>query len=164
MPRARRSRLVVRKLDDEVLVYDLERQEAHCLNPSAAAIWKACDGRRTVAEIAARAGESLGESIGNEAVWFGIQELAKRGLIGGEVGSKRGGGISRRNLVKLGLTTAALIPLVTSIVAPEAADAATACTTPGNFGVCTGAIGCCCASNHRICVNFFGGLCAGAVC
>jgi hypothetical protein len=45
--------LVINELTDEVLVYDLKRDKAHCLNQTAAAVWKLCDGQRTVAEIAA---------------------------------------------------------------------------------------------------------------
>jgi hypothetical protein len=31
-PTARKDQLIVKELDDETLVYDLERDEAHCLN------------------------------------------------------------------------------------------------------------------------------------
>ena len=51
-PRARTEGLVVRELPDELLVYDLERHRAHCLNPTAALVFKHCDGRRSVAQIA----------------------------------------------------------------------------------------------------------------
>jgi hypothetical protein len=54
LPRARTDGLVVKELTDEVLVYDLKRDKAHCLNLAAAAVWKLCDGRSTAAEIASR--------------------------------------------------------------------------------------------------------------
>ena len=31
LPQARTDNLVIRELDDETLVYDMERDEAHCL-------------------------------------------------------------------------------------------------------------------------------------
>ena len=37
LPLARRARIIVKKLRDEVLVYDLDRDKAHCLNRPAAA-------------------------------------------------------------------------------------------------------------------------------
>ncbi len=37
-PLARHEGLVVQKLDGEVLIYDLQRHRAHCLNSTAAAI------------------------------------------------------------------------------------------------------------------------------
>ena len=39
-PRARTEGLVVTELPDELLVYDLERHRAHCLNPTAALVFK----------------------------------------------------------------------------------------------------------------------------
>ena len=39
-PRARTEGLVVTELPDELLVYDLERHRAYCLNPTAALVFK----------------------------------------------------------------------------------------------------------------------------
>ena len=52
LPKKRKEGIIVKELPDEVLVYDLDRDKAHCLNHSAAAVWERCDGRTTVAEIA----------------------------------------------------------------------------------------------------------------
>ncbi|MBA3352846.1 MAG: PqqD family protein, partial [Blastocatellia bacterium] len=52
-PIARKNGLVVQEVPDEVLVYDLETNKAHCLNQSAAMIWRSCDGKNSVSEIAA---------------------------------------------------------------------------------------------------------------
>ena len=46
-PRARSDGLVVRHLPGELIVYDLERHAAHCLNETAATIFRHADGRRT---------------------------------------------------------------------------------------------------------------------
>src|SRR5262245_18504542 len=43
-PRAKTSELVVKKVGEELLVYDLARHKAHSLNRVAAAVWRACDG------------------------------------------------------------------------------------------------------------------------
>src|SRR5258708_762671 len=51
MPVARRTGIVVRKLENEVLIYDTENHQAHCLNENAALIWEHCDGKRTVNEL-----------------------------------------------------------------------------------------------------------------
>ena len=53
-PRRRQDRLVVRELGDELLVYDLDRHRACCLNASAALVWRHCDGHTPVTEIAKR--------------------------------------------------------------------------------------------------------------
>ncbi|HKG23128.1 MAG TPA: PqqD family peptide modification chaperone, partial [Blastocatellia bacterium] len=52
-PRARRDALVIRRLPEEVLIYDLQRHKAHCLNGSAAIIWNHCDGKTTMKQMAA---------------------------------------------------------------------------------------------------------------
>ena len=52
LPLARRQGIVIKEVDNEVLIYDLERDKAHCLNPSAAAIWRRCDGKTTMPVLA----------------------------------------------------------------------------------------------------------------
>ena len=52
-PIARRENLIVEELPDEVLVYDLTTDKAHCLNRTAALIWKNCDGEKTQGDLAA---------------------------------------------------------------------------------------------------------------
>ena len=58
LPKARSEALITKEVDGELLVYDRTRDKAHCLNESAAAIWKLCDGRTTPAEIARKLGSS----------------------------------------------------------------------------------------------------------
>ena len=48
LPAARTSGLVVRELAEETLVYDEERHRAHCLNRTAALVWRHCDGKTPV--------------------------------------------------------------------------------------------------------------------
>jgi hypothetical protein len=44
-PCARKAGLVIQDMPDEVLVYDLDTNKAHCLNKSAAFVWRSCDGK-----------------------------------------------------------------------------------------------------------------------
>ena len=44
-PVARQEGLVIQEMPDEVLVFDLKTNKAHCLNETAAFVWKACDGK-----------------------------------------------------------------------------------------------------------------------
>ena len=50
-PMARQNGLVVQEMPDEVLVYDLDSNKAHCLNQSAAFVWRSCDGDKSVMDI-----------------------------------------------------------------------------------------------------------------
>ncbi len=52
LPNARREDLVIREMPQELLVYDLGSDKAHCLNRTVAAVWKHCDGKTTVDEAA----------------------------------------------------------------------------------------------------------------
>lgn len=151
-PLARERSLIVEELADETLVYDLESHRAHCLNRSAALVWKQCDGRRSIAEIARRLKRELHEGMDEETVRYALDKLAKYHLL--ETGEKKGmpalasarqAVMTRRELVRrLGLAAAVALPLVTTIVAPTPAQAVTclpsgsACTVSGDCcsGVC----------------------------
>ena len=139
-PQAREDGLVVRELPDEILVYDLERHEAHCLNSTAGVVWKACDGRRSPAELA----EKL--KLQEDVVWLALEELWKRELLQGErtpdSGSEAERGISRAEVLKrAGVGAAAIsLPAVVSLVAPSAAHAVTCL---GSGSSCTVTSQCC---------------------
>jgi len=62
-PKARTADLIVKELPEEVLIYDLKRDRAHCLNLTAAAVWKYCDGQTSPAEIARRLARTLGSDV-----------------------------------------------------------------------------------------------------
>ncbi len=66
VPAARSSGLVVTELAGEVLVHDQERQAMHRLDHVAAAIWKACDGWRTVSDLGRSCACVLGTAVGND--------------------------------------------------------------------------------------------------
>lgn len=146
-PRARHEGIVVRELDGEVLIYDLDGHEAHCLNKTAALVWKHCDGETTPGEISRRLEAHLGETVDEEIVWVGLEELWKLGLLEGEE-PRRVNGMTRTQLVRRGAVAAAVaVPLVASIAAPTAAQAAT-CLPQGT--ACTFNEQCCslsCANN-----------------
>src|SRR4051812_3826506 len=116
-PLCRKKGLIVEEVAGETLVYDLDRHRAHRLNRTAAAVWAACDGRAGAAEIArSLRGEVPG--VSRELVDFAIAKLDRAHLL------VEGSGITRRSALRRLSVAAALVPLVTSIVVPEAAAAA----------------------------------------
>jgi hypothetical protein len=126
-PRQRRDGLVVQELPEETLIYDLERHQAHCLEAVAAAVWEACDGHRTVEQIAAQAAKRIGRWVPEEAVWLALRRLGRARLIEAPVAAPVGGRFtSRRDWLKKAALFGGLS--VMSITAPTAAQAAT-CTT-----------------------------------
>ena len=107
-PVSRREGLVSKRVEGELLIYDRTRDQAHCLNESAAAIWRLCDGRTSVPEIARRLGEADGrrqtadgskhlagggrrstvdsqqstaQAIDEQVVWLGLDELRRKHLL-----------------------------------------------------------------------------------
>src|SRR5262245_10894015 len=117
-PEKRREGLVVKELPEEILVYDLERHKAHCLNPAAAIVFKHCNGERTVAELTRLLRREIGTAADESWVHLALHHLDKAHLLeeGPEV---RGRDLSRRDMLKrAGIGLAAALPLVTSIVAP----------------------------------------------
>jgi hypothetical protein len=128
MPRARKTGLIVKEVDGEILIYDQERNQAHCLNPSAAKIWKFCDGETTLAAAAESLSRDLDAPVDETLVQYAVDQFAADHLLETEVGMPAFmiPGLNRRQMVRrLGLAAAVAVPLVTSILAPTPAQAAT---------------------------------------
>jgi len=142
LPRMREQGLVVDELPDEVLVYDLDRHKAHCLNRTAALVWRRCDGKTRPAEIARRLQGELDQPFNEDLVWLALRQLNQINLLAEPVGlPPKLAGMSRREMVRtLGIAAAVAVPLVTSIVSPTAVQAST-CTPKG--GGCTTSSQCC---------------------
>jgi hypothetical protein len=142
LPHARSKGLVVRELADEMLVYDLERNRAHCLNPAAALIWKRCDGQTTVGEAARLLREGLGEPVDEQIVWYALAQLEKDRLLVDPVSGPLI--LPRRQLVRILGVSALAMPVISSLVAPAAAAAASC--LPKHTAGCTSCTQCCSAS------------------
>lgn len=139
-PQARSNGLIVEELTDEVLVYDLDRNLAHCLNHSAASVWKLCDGKSSPDKIASRLDLELEPAAAQEVVWTAIDQLSRAGLLDKKV-KRPTGAMSRRDVIKKVAVAAAIgLPVVTSIVAPKASQAAN-CRPSG--AACTASAQCC---------------------
>jgi hypothetical protein len=133
-PMARKSGLVVQEMPDEVLVYDLNSNRAHCLNVTAAAVWKACDGKTSVEEIASNFGKGASEDL----VWLAIDQLSENDLLEKELRS-RFEGMSRRDVIKkVGMASMVAIPVIASLVAPQNALASSSCNCVNNTQCITG--------------------------
>src|SRR5258706_10415842 len=81
LPLARSEEIITKRIDGELLVYNRLRDEAHCLNETAAAIWKCCDGRTTANEIAELLSKKTGSTIDEKVIWLGLDELLRKHLL-----------------------------------------------------------------------------------
>ena len=145
MPLARDEGLLVEELGDELLVYDLDRDRAHCLSATAAKVWRHCDGRTTPAGLQDQVG------LSTALIAQALEELDGGELL---VAPVRLDGSTRRELgVKIVKVAgvAATLPLVASITAPAAAQSLTPVANCARFtsdngcGSCHRA-GCCCCN------------------
>ena len=159
LPTSRRERLLIEELTDEVLIYDLDRAKAHCLNQAAAFVWKQCDGRTTVSEARLRLEEEFGVGVDEAVIWLALDQLKKFDLLQERVERPdRMNHVSRRALIRsMGLAAAVAVPLITSICIPTTVQAFTSCRPNG--ASCFGNGNCC--SNHcQITAGHDTGICA----
>jgi hypothetical protein len=95
LPRARQDGLLEEAVGEELLLYDRESHTAHCLSPIAASVWRHCDGKRDIAELArlAAASENLVADV--------LHELREKDLLDAEPQLMQNtiSGISRREAI-----------------------------------------------------------------
>lgn len=133
-PIARKNDLVVQDMPDEVLVYDLNSNKAHCLNQTAAMVWKSCDGKNSVSEIAKLIQLQAGGSVSEDFVWLAIDQLGENDLLEQEIKSTFAGQTRREVIKKIGLAAVIGLPIVASMVAPPnvLAVVSCGCIAPGD--------------------------------
>jgi hypothetical protein len=127
-PKARTDDLVTRQIPGELLIYDLKRHKAFCLNETAASIWKNCNGKKTIADLTAALQRGRQTRIDDRVVWLGLEQLERSHLLQASPAPARRSPLSRRHLIRYGLATAVALPLVTMVAAPTAQAAATGVT------------------------------------
>jgi Coenzyme PQQ synthesis protein D (PqqD) len=144
LPQARTKDLVIRELDDETLVYDLVSDKAHCLNQSAALVWKSCDGKTTAQEAVQAVQSALGAPVDADVIWLAVNQLERFHLVESDAKTPA---VSRRALVLKYAPAALALPVIMSITAPTPAQNGSCARTcvynsdclPGDF--CSN--GCC---------------------
>lgn len=85
----RRSDLVTRTVDGEIVILDLANGAVHRLNATASCIWNDCDGKSTATEIAIRLAATV-QSTPDEVlgdVIAAISSLDRLGLLARPEGS-----------------------------------------------------------------------------
>ena len=140
LPRARTD-LARSDVRDELVIYDFTTHQARCLNATAAAVFKRCDGTRTATQISSELG------CDEDVVWMALGQLEDGALLEAPLKQRRVD-LGRRALLKKMAVTAGLsiaLPAVWSIVAPTPAYAASTTVICNNM--CTGADMSMCCNN-----------------
>lgn len=156
LPLARKDSLVIKEVENETLVYDLETDQAHCLNDTAARVWKSCDGNRSVRDISHELTADLSSPIDEDVVWLALDQLEKFKLLEHQIAKPASfsAGMSRRQVVRALGIAAIVLPMVTSIVVPTAAQSGSilqcGCNSPSDCAAFPGA----CCTPHNSCTTF----------
>lgn len=148
-PLKRQAGLLVKTVQDEIIVYDLDSTQANCLNQTAALVWEYADGMTGVPELAEKVSAELGAPVDEKVVWYALDQLNRKRLLQGELNvPAQMSTLSRRDFMKkVALVGAvAAIPVIVSMAAPSPSEAATclatgsACTSGPQCcsGICTG--------------------------
>lgn len=153
-PRARHNQLRIQSVAGETLVYDDRTDKVYVLNPTATAVWTACDGQRTIPELVRYLNQQT--PTDEQTVWYALGQL--NDLLEQPVQAPRNQvNLSRRQFLKRsGLVAAAVsVPVVVMLVAPRPAAAQSTeiycCICVDNFvPTVTGCIECevICNSSH----------------
>lgn len=166
LPKARNNDLVTRQIPGELLIYDLRRHKAFCLNDTAASVWKNCNGKRSVKDLARALESDQHAPVDDKVIWLALDQLEKSNLL--QTSLTRPSNlvpVSRRSLLRAGVATAIALPIVTMIAAPTAQAAGTPITSadcqkahqsdPGGCGIgrpCSDVPG-------KTCINGVGNTC-----
>ena len=136
LPQSRSHNLTMQELGDEILIYDLEKNRAFCLNQTSALVWQHSNGRNSVASIAASLSEILRQPVSEQMILLALDQLNKENLLLAEsVAFLPPGGVSRRKLLRdAALSSAVALPIISAIVAPTPVQAQSTCIPFGSFG------------------------------
>jgi Coenzyme PQQ synthesis protein D (PqqD) len=123
-PEARKIGIVAQDVEGEVLVYDLERDEAHCLNQVTSLVWRHADGKSSVATIVDAVGRESPGEVDQAVVLAALQSLSDAHLLIEEVKHTGAGDApSRRQMIgRIALIGGLTVAGIASIVAPTAAQ------------------------------------------
>ena len=150
LPKARAEGLIVQKLPDEVLVYDTDKDQVHCLNETVSRVWNYCDGKTSLEQMRERLEQDLLSPVSEGVVRYALDELGRHLLLEGtSVTARFFPSATRREFVRdFAKTALVAIPVILTVTAPTRAQAAS-CVASGqpcsNNG--TGGLGQCCTNN-----------------
>lgn len=120
LPTSRNENIVVQRLRDEMMIYDLTIDKAYCLNETSAIIYQNCNGATTFDELKSR------YKLTDELIYLTLDKLRGENLLDeNESYASPLAGVSRREVIRrAGLGSLAALPVISALVAPPAANAA----------------------------------------
>jgi len=117
-PAARKNGLLSETVGEETVVFDRSSQRAYRLNRSAAMVWRHCDGKNSVQDLAEIVQRELQmREPATRVVEIALQKLASLKLLEGP------SVVTRRAVGRKIALAAALIPAIAAITVPTPAKA-----------------------------------------
>jgi len=131
--RFKQKALIASRIGDELLLYDQQTSTAHCLNGIAGEMWAACNRESSATEVT-EALRSRWPDLEKELVWASLSQMADAGLLDERTDQGTISSRSRRQLIrKLGITAAAVLPIVVTSLSIPPPAAAASCGTLGSL-------------------------------
>jgi hypothetical protein len=156
-PRARPD-VLLQELGDEGLLYDFATHRAHCLDRGALAVWRRCDGTRSIAELTKLVSAELGTPVTRDWIHAALVQLGSSGLLEAELAPKLGHRATRRRVMA---GAALALPAVWSILSPSVAEAASRMCVPPPSCMGSGPTTCC-GNSGSTAMTCAGGTCSGS--
>lgn len=148
LPQARSKNIVVQELGKEILIYDLNTHKAFNLNETSAIVYKSCDGKTTFQELKTK------NKFTDDLIYLALDELKRESLINEDYESPFST-INRRDVIrKVGLATMIALPVISSLLAPTAAQAQSGVVGLGascTSATCTAGLSCTTQFGSTVC-------------
>jgi hypothetical protein len=164
LPLLRTANLVVKELPQEILIYDLQKNKAFCLNETARLIMDQCDGKTSVDEAAGYLHRKLKANVSEEMIWMVVEQLQNADFIEKDyeipIQTTR---VTRRKILQSAAALGIALPMITSLVAPTAAHAQSSCLQIEEECNIEASPSGCCTGLNCIEVETGFGLCLGCV-
>ena len=128
MIRKRQDRRIVKRVDDELVIYDEANHKVFHLNEAAAIVWEHCDGASSLHDLAHTLASYSELPESEDLASLALQELRDAELVEGSFASVAGREVARRDVMVRMAGLALALPAVVSLPAPTPAMAASAPT------------------------------------
>lgn len=125
LPKTRTDNLLEQNLDKETLIYDLTADKAFNLNETSTIVYRACSQNLTFKELKRES------KFTDELIYLALDELKRNHLITDVNYVSPFTGMNRREVIKkVGLASMVALPIITGLITPTAANAASNCPDP----------------------------------
>jgi hypothetical protein len=141
-PKARSKDLVVQNILSETLIYDLANHQAHCLNETAAFIWRNCSGDASVDNLVRLAESEFGGPVHVDVITLALTQFNDHKLLIEDVPVGRPLLNRRQAIKKIGLASAIALPVIASLATPAQTLGTLSCSGCINPAACFSMPGC----------------------